>query len=385
LASDPIRSCSVPPSYEHLHAAARAIGSGVWVGGEETAGLEREFASWLPLDEPDRVVAVSSGTAALTALLRVHGIGPGDEVIIPNVTFTATGVAVLRAGARPVLVDVDETWTLSVPAVEDAMTIRTKAVIGVDFDGATPDWERLQLACPEPIITLLEDACPAYGARLRGRPAGLLGRDGAAFSLNESKQLPAGEGGLVIAPSREIAEKIRRMRHFGHAASGNCGEEAGADNWKITEVAAALGRAGIPRLRHHVMNSRLAGGIIRTALAQSKVLEPIPLTINCEPSWFRIRAVAPTAAAANRIAEALEEQGVTLQRSQEVLPLDRHPIFKGARFCPTPQSAELECTFCIGGRAKPIFDLDCAEAERWAEVITSLPYELVSPVTKEEL
>lgn len=381
----PIRSCSVRPTAEHVAAAERAILSGVWVGGEETAGLEREFAGWLSgkLD-PDRVVAVSSGTAALTALLMAQGIGPGDDVIVPAVTFTATGLAVLRAGARPIFSEVTSTFSLCPHEIEKVVTPQTRAIIGVDFDGVPADWQGIERAAVREGLLVIEDACPAYGARYRGEPAGLLGKDGAAFSLNESKQLPGGEGGLVVAPNTEVAERIRRMRHFGHPPGGAAAVELSGDNWKITEVAAALGRAGIPLLHEKTMTAGLVGETLRHALQDCAVLSPPPFTLYSEPSWFRIRAVAPTMMGAVRAAEYLEEHGVSLQRSQEVDPLPDHPLFREYPHGSLENARKVNNTFCIGGRANPVFTLDHAEAKRWAEVITSLPQELVSPRTKEE-
>lgn len=392
MASDPIRSCSVTPTADLEQAAVRAVRSGVWVGGVETAKLEEEFASWLwgALD-PNRVVAVSSGTAALTALLLAQGVGPGDDVIVPAATFTATGIAVLRAGARPVFADVSPTFTLEPEAIEEVLTPQTAAVIAVDFDGVPADWKRIEASAATDSLLLIEDACPAYGARAALRPdperfganltapAGLLGRHGAAFSLNESKQLPAGEGGLVVAPSANVAERIRRMRHFGHPVSGQASVELIADNWKITEVAAALAREGLKGLHERVMTAQLHGQELREAVQAGGLLSVPPVPKGSEPSWFRIRVLAPDSVSATRVACWLEDQGLPLQLSQEVFPLPDHPIFMDFPHGDLTNARQLSRSFCIGGRAKPVFTLDPAEARKWAEVITSLPAELVSP------
>jgi perosamine synthetase len=382
-------TCSIPLGPDHEAAVLRVLRRGILVDGPEIEALENEFAGWLGV-EPARVVAVSSGTAALEALLLAHGVGVGDEVLVPGVTFTATALAVLRVGARPVLVDVNGSWTLSSSALEKAIGPATVAAIGVDLDGSPANWDRIEKAGRD--LFLIEDACPAFGARYKGDAAGTLGRDGAAFSMNESKQLPAGEGGFVVAPYSAIADRIRRMRHFGHGESsgpvwqrGVAVEEIG-DNWKMTECAAAIARASLPTLTDRVMNSRLVGEIIRGALAESPVLAPASIAPGAEPSWYRLRAVASSANEAMRIMTILDREGVGVTGREEVAPLREHPMFADLRrgLGDLPNAKESSRSFCIGSRQKQVFAIDPAEAERWAEVISSLPSKLVSPRSKEE-
>lgn len=368
------RTCSTPLGPEHYEAVRRVLDRGVLVQGPETAALEVEFASWLNGDlDPYRVVAVSSGTAALTALLLAHGVGRGAKVAVPAVTFTATALAVIAAGAEPVFVDVNATWNLCPTALAAIQQrVRLAAVIGVDLHGVPAAWGSIERAV-EPGVLLIEDACPAYGARYDRRPAGLLGRHGAAFSLNESKQLPAGEGGFVIAPNATVAERIRRMRHFGHASGGKlrAAFEIG-NNWKITEMAAALARAGLPSLTDRVMTARLNGSTLRSALGASPSLSAPPIPVGAEPSWFKMRALAGSPEMAKRMANLLMREGVAISRD-EVAPLPEHLAFQGLDRGATPNAHRLHRTFCIGSRAKPIFDLDPTEAKRWAGVVRCLP------------
>lgn len=379
------RTCSIDPTPAHWEAVDRVLASGCWVAGSETDAFEEEFAAWIGVDR-DRVVALSSGTAALTALLLANGIGPGDEVIVPAITFTATALAVLRAGAKPVLADVNAAFCLSPASVEAALSDQTAAVIGVDLDGVPADWNALRRALPEGLF-LIEDACAAVGARYSGRMVGTLEVDGTAFSFNESKQLPAGEGGMVVAPYSAAADRIRRMRHFGHDAPMTNVSQAQAvgligDNWKITEMAAALARAGLASLNERVMASRLVAQILREAMVESDVLSPAPRTPNSEPSFYRVRGLAPDPGSAIRTMLHLEKAGVPLTSREEVAPLQKHPMFAECRRVDLRNAEQASRSFCFGSRSQQVFYTDPRIAEGWAEVITSLPAELVSPRTR---
>lgn len=376
------RTCSTPVGSDPIarRAVSRVLDRGVLVQGPETAALEAEYAARLGV-EADRAVAVSSGTAALTALLMTHNIGPGKKVAIPAVTFTATALAVLAAGAKPVIVDVNSTWSLS-PTALRRVHEEIDAVIGVDLHGIPAYWEGIERAV-DLRTYIFEDACPAHGARYRGQLAGTLARDGAAFSFNESKQIPAGEGGLVIAREKEAAKRIREMRHFGHDPALARVRPLRAiylgNNWKITEMAAALARVGLRRLPETVMRSRLNAEEICRAIQKAPAGLTAPgITPDSEPSWFKIRVSAPSPASALRVSRWLDEQGVPIAQD-EVAPLPQHPTFCGYTPDPCPNAAQLDRTFVIGDRANPIFGVTPEVARQWAEVVRCIPSDLLSP------
>lgn len=382
------RTCSIPLTrdFRYSDAAEHVIERGVLTEGPETDRLEEEFAAWLGV-EPERVVAVSSGTAALTALLVAHGIGLDDLVAVPAFTFTATALAVLRAGATPYFVDVDESWSIDPDLLRVAVESepRIKAVIGVDLHGVPAAWSAIEGAVSDDIF-LVEDACPAYGAFYEHRSAGTLGRSGAAFSLNESKQLPAGEGGIVVAPAdRAIADIVRSLRCFGEYGQNASGLLGGrlrssllaGDNWKITEVAAAFATVGLDGLDHRVELGRRNGDVLRAAAQASGALTPHPFPHGAVPSWFKVRLEAPTEADAAASARWLADHGVPI-RSGDVKPLVEHPVFEGYPSGPIVQAHKTRKTILIGSRAKPVFGISEEEADDLAQVVTSLPSE-VSP------
>lgn len=382
------RTCSIPLHRDgrYLRAVDRVLDRGILTEGPETDRLEEEFATWLGV-ERDRVVAVSSGTSALTALLRAHGIGPVDYVAVPAFTFTATALAVLRAGATPYFVDVDETWSMDPHLLSVAVKNepKIKAAIGVDLHGVPAAWSAIEEAVPDDFF-LIEDACPAYGAFYERRLAGTLGRSGAAFSLNESKQLPAGEGGIVVAPEGgAIADIVRALRCFGEYgqnASGPLGDRLrssllAGDNWKITEVAAAFATVGLDGLDHRVELGRRNGDVFRAAAQESGALKPHPFPYGAVPSWFKVRLEAPTRADAAANARWLSDRGVPI-RAGDVKPLVEHPVFEGCPRGPIIRAYDAEKTIIIGSRAKPVFGISEAEADDLAQVVISLPSE-VSP------
>jgi perosamine synthetase len=164
----------------------------------------------------DHCVAVSTGTAALSLALAALGVGPGDEVIVPALSFIATGLAPVHQMAVPVFADVDPvTFNLDPDDVERRITDRTKAVIPVHLHGAPADMDRITDIARRHGLAVVEDAAQAPGATYRGRPVGGFG-DAGAFSLQVTKNIPTcGEGGLLVTRDAGLAESVRRGRQFG--------------------------------------------------------------------------------------------------------------------------------------------------------------------------
>ncbi|GGR29362.1 aminotransferase class I/II-fold pyridoxal phosphate-dependent enzyme [Streptomyces netropsis] len=162
-----------------------------------------------------RCLTTNAGTAAIELALRAHGIGPGDDVVLPSSTFVATAQAVLLTGARPVLCDVDDTTYNPEPHhVEAVLTPATRAVIFVHAFGNPSGAGRVADFCARRGLTLLEDAAQAFGARLGDRPVGSLG-SGTAFSFNTSKPLSCGDGGMFSTTDPQVYERAKAIRHAG--------------------------------------------------------------------------------------------------------------------------------------------------------------------------
>lgn len=197
----------------------RVTSSETYIGGNAVREFERRWARTCDRAE---AVGVGSGTDALELALRARGIGPGDEVIVPSMTFVATAAAVRATGADVVYVDVEpDTLLVSLRLVEAAVTARTAAVVPVHLYGnPVPEMDRIAEVGKRQGIFVLEDAAQAHGASIGGRPVGSWG-DAAAFSFYPSKNLGAfGDGGAVVTDDRELAERVRRMGSHGRSTEG---------------------------------------------------------------------------------------------------------------------------------------------------------------------
>jgi len=207
-------------------------------------------------------VALSNGTAALHAAIYALNIGPGDEVIVPAITFVATANAVVYQGATPVFADVDaENLLIDTGRIEERITSKTKAIIAVDYAGHPCDYDELRDVTKRHNLYLVADACHALGGSYRGRPVGSLA-DLSTFSLHPVKHITTGEGGVVTTPNEEYATRMRLFRNHGittdhrqRAATGSWFYEM-IDlgyNYRLTDFQSALGLSQLNKLAGWVM------------------------------------------------------------------------------------------------------------------------------------
>lgn len=215
----------------------RVLRSGVLSKGAEVAAFESEFGG---IVGGRSCIAVCSGTAALHLLLLAHGIGPGDEVVVPSFTFAATANAVRLTGATPVFADIDPaSFCLDSESVTSVLSERTVAILAVHLFGHPVDAPALRGIAQRKGLLFLEDAAQAHGAQIGGSPVGALG-DGAAFSFYPTKNMTTGEGGMVVVSDPAVAERVRLLRNQGMAASGD--HRVVGFNLRMTEIEAAIGR-----------------------------------------------------------------------------------------------------------------------------------------------
>lgn len=196
----------------------RLLGSSAFTLGAELERFEAEFAEYCGAEH---CVGVSSGTAALSLMFRAHGIGPGDEVIVPGHTFIASALAVAHVGATPVLCEVDEATGLIDPnAARAAVGPRTAAVLAVHLYGQACDMAAIESFAKPRGLLVFEDAAQAHGATYRGHRVGSLG-SGAAFSFYPTKNLGAlGDGGAICTNDEEVVASLRRLRNLGQRSKG---------------------------------------------------------------------------------------------------------------------------------------------------------------------
>jgi len=253
------------------------------------ARFERMLADYVGVAH---AVTVPHATAALHLALAAFGVGPGDEVIAPDVTWIASVAPIVYVGAEPVLVDIlPDTWCLDPDAVEAAIGPRTKAIIGVDLYGSTCEWERLEAMAERRGVALIEDAAEAIGSARRGRRAGAFGRV-SAFSFHGSKTVVTGEGGMLATDDKALFDRVLFLRDHGR----NPGDRFFLNSeiafkYRMSAVQAALGVAQMERIDELIACKRAIFGWYRDRLAGMN-----GITLNAEPvgtlnSYWMVTAV----------------------------------------------------------------------------------------------
>lgn len=208
-----------------------------------------------------RAIALPSCTSALHLALVALGVTRGDEVVVPDATWIGTSAPIDYVGATAVFADVDPaTWCLSVPAVEECLTSRTKAVIAVDLYGGVPDYQALRDLTRSRGIALIEDAAEAIGAEFHGERAGALG-DVGTFSFHGSKTLTTGEGGMLVTGMEDVWQRAATLRDHGRAPGDVAfWNSEVAFKYKMSSLQAALGLAQLERVEELVRKKRTAFG-----------------------------------------------------------------------------------------------------------------------------
>lgn len=227
---------------EEKQAVARVLESGQLAQGAVVAEFERSFAKFIGVKN---AIAVSSGTAALHVALLAHGIGEGDEVITTPFTFIASVNAILYTGARPILVDVDETFNIDPGKIEAAISPRTKAIMPVHLYGQPADLGLLAEIASRRGLALIEDSCQAHGATFAGRLAGSFGTG--CFSFYATKNMTTGEGGMITTQFDSVADRARIL--INHGMRVRYRHEIMGYNYRMTDVAAAIGVEQLKKLK----------------------------------------------------------------------------------------------------------------------------------------
>ncbi len=317
---------------EDRDAVDRVLDSDRLTQGLEIARFESDLARET---ETGHAVALSSGSAALHCALRALGVGPGDEVIVPSLTFVATANAVALCGARARFVDVDPVrLTLDPEQVERALRPETRGAIPVHYAGLPADVDGLRRVLG-PDRFVLEDACHALGASLGGRAAGALG-DAACFSFHPAKAITTGEGGAVTTSDPDLAERVARLRDHGleRRADRRRGlglppeweaEQRGpwvyeqvelSTNYRLTDLGAALGRSQLERLPAALERRRQWADAYRKALSSCDAVELPEEPAGSRSAWhlypIRLRLDALRAGRAE-IYRALHHRGIQVQ------------------------------------------------------------------------
>lgn len=216
--------------------------------------FERAFATYIGTRF---AVALPSCTSAIHLALAALGIGPGDEVVVPELTWIASAAPISYVGATPVFADIDEaTWCLSPESFAQSITERTKAVIVVDLYGNMPDIDSIRRIAGERDVAVIEDAAEAFGSEYRGKKAGSLG-DVGVFSFHGSKTMTTGEGGMLVTDCEDLFRRVLVLRDHGRRPGDtNFFNEEVAFKYKMSSMQAALGLAQVERAEELVRRKR---------------------------------------------------------------------------------------------------------------------------------
>jgi dTDP-4-amino-4,6-dideoxygalactose transaminase len=323
---------------ELVDAVLEVVRSGWWSMGPRVEEFEREFAAFCGADE---AVAVANGTAALHLALVALGCGPGDEVVVPSLNFVAAANAIAVTGAEPVFCDIagPDDLNLDPSDVEAAITPRTKAIIALHYAGYPCDTEALSALGP----TVVEDAAHAPGASVGGRMCGTLGRVG-CFSFFANKNLPVGEGGMLVTDDEELAARLRLLRshgmttltwerHRGHASSYDV--VVPGFNYRLDEVRAAIGLVQLGRLPDE--NAARAAIVARYREAfDGRLTMPFADREGVTPSYHLAVVLLPEGADRDALRSALDEQGV--QTSVHYPPIHAFTAYRERPQRPLPRT-----------------------------------------------
>lgn len=345
----------------------RTLRSGHWgrLQGHEVDEFEKRFAA---MHGCRYGIAVVNGTVALRIALLAAGIRAEDEVIVPPYTFVATATAVLESNAVPVFADIDpNTFNLDPAAVRAAITPRTRAVIPVHFAGQPADMDALMSIAREHGLIIVEDAAHAHAAQYRGRPAGSLGHL-AAFSFQSSKNLTAGEGGLIATNDVPLAEACRSIHNCGRVEGGVWYEHhLLSGNYRLGEFQGAVLNCQLERLEEQTGTRDRNGRYLASRLAALPGLHPQRRPADCTRHSYHLFVVRLDAAAfgAPRAAvlRALEAEGIPCSGGY-AMSLPDQPLFRNRAFGPyVPGAARRD----YAGARCPNSDLICREQGIWLE------------------
>lgn len=249
-----------------------------WYGNHYAynARFERMLADYVGVAH---AVSLPHCTAGLHLALVALGVGPGDEVIVPNVTWIASVAPVIYVRAEPVLVDIlSDTWCLDPDAVAAAIGPKTKAIIGVDLYGSMCDWDRLQAIADRHGLHLIEDAAEALGSSYHGRKAGAFG-DVSAFSFHGSKTVATGEGGMLVTDDDALFERVLLLRDHGRQPGDRFFQNSEiAFKYRMSAVQAALGVAQMERIDALIAHKRAI-----FAWYRERLVDLPGVALNCEP------------------------------------------------------------------------------------------------------
>jgi perosamine synthetase len=312
-------------------------------------------------------VAVSSGTAALHCAMYALGIGSGDEVIVPCMTFVATANCVVYQGGTPVFADVDpDTLLVDPEQVEAKITPNTRAIIGVDYAGQPCDWDALREIAKRHNLYLVADGCHALGAEYKGRGVGSLA-DMTVFSFHPVKHITTGEGGMIVTDNPNLAERMRIFRNHGITRDPKCFSSLTSDlrpqtsdfswfyemkdlgyNYRITDIQCALGISQLKKLPDFLARRREIASVYDRAFKDLPGLKPLRTRNDVVHAYhlYVVRVNNEKAGGGRKVVfKKLRKGGIGV--NVHYIPVHLHPYYQrkfgtGPGLCPVAEKAYAE-------------------------------------------
>jgi perosamine synthetase len=388
---------------EDRDAVLAVLDSGVVCGpnAPQITALQREWADYLGVAN---CLSLNSGTAALHCCCAAVGLEPGDEVIVPAFTFVASAMAVVHQGAVPVFCDVDpRTYDLDPARIEERLTERTRAIMPVHLHGLPADLDEIGAIADRQGLAVIEDAAQSHGATYRGKKTGTLARC-AGFSLNATKNLAGGEGGLFVTDDPVGFEAARRLSVFGEDVPPTQPGElrsywshAVGWNYRNQELSSALARSQLRRLDEYNAIAQENGAVLTEGLGGLQGVAPpyVPDDRTHVYHKYRLRLEpgelgfdGPATELRDRVVQALRAEGVEAVLWQ-VHPLPAYPAFRrrlapwharreGEELRPWdpqefPESSRLlDDSLILGSETMPLFIQERALMERYVEAFTKV-------------
>ena len=330
---------------EEIAAVTDALRSGWVTTGPQTRQFEQAFTDYLGGGLES--IAVNSATAGLHLALEALGIGPGDEVIVPTLTFTATAEVVRYLGADPVLVDVDPvTLNIDPACIRAALTPRTKAIMPVHYGGLACPMDEILAIAQEHGLKVVEDAAHALPTTWQGTLVGQLQSDITVFSFYANKSMTTGEGGMAVTRHAALAQRMRTMRLHGMSRDAFDRFTSTTPAWyyevvapgfkyNLTDIAAAMGLQQLKKLPRFLARRQQLAAAYRTQLAHLPLLLPADAPPGDTHAWhlYVIRLTAASPLTRDAVIQALADRGIGT--SVHYVPLHRHPYWRD-RYALTP-------------------------------------------------
>lgn len=302
---------------QDIQAVTEVLQSGMLIQGKKVEALEQQLASYLGVKH---AIAVSNGTATLHLALLVSGIGPGDEVIVPALSYAATANVVELVGATPVFVDIEiGTFNINARLIEEKITSKTKAIIPVHEFGLACNLDLICSLAKQYNLVVIEDAACAIGAKFGNFFAGTRG-DFGSFSFHPRKAITSGEGGLLVTDNDERAHQLRILRNHGiDYQNGKMDFVEAGFNYRMTDIQAALVLSQFQRFEHILSQKQ--------ALAQSyfEELEQTDFVLPRVPeesvhTWQSFHVLVPEHTDRDRLTEQLKQLGVGVNLGAQCIP-----------------------------------------------------------------